>query len=286
MKVTLEIPLFAGIGSWSIPFLRKRTLHIPTRWAELKDRHLPAVEQLLFDLNGNDKGDLARIAAAICRMMARWMGIDELWAQTDPIAANRRLISIGVELAADTKHDTPLHRRTLWMQGVGEKLINMRYQQFIYAERIYAAYVQERSHERLAQLAAISTRCQWLPYAHWLSEWRYHLYRFMPRRKLLRIAFCYMGQRAHLPEMYPELYRRSGPKGDELAIDQQILGQCGTELGGFRQVARTPLHLVLELMQMKEREFIKNNPKHALKYATVEDLYASVGKRPPVDRSR
>jgi len=282
ITTTIEIPKFARIFRGRIPFYRKRKATLPTQWSELRLRHFPALEAFFAQMASIPTDDLPAISSAAAILFCRWMKIDPQYADFNAIAHNQKIIKLGLGFLTQKHSTTPLHKRILHMRGPGSQLTHLRYQQFILAEGIYERYRANPNPKDITLLITITHRCSLLPYVHKLSELRYHIFKLLPMRIKIRALFTYIAQRTHLPERYPELYKAPTGKAPSLHIDQQILNQCGTELGSYAAVAAAPLHRVLELMQLKEIQALKNNPNYAKRNATLEGLYAKAGytKRP------
>lgn len=275
-RATIILPAFARIFAY-LPFQRKRTRTLPNQWSELRLRHFPALEAFFQEVATTAPDDATGIATAAATLFCRWMGISTLWTSVDTLRLNPDIANIGLQFLTRKHTTTPLHRLTLWMHGPGSQLTRLRFQQFILAETIFEEYRQSGSATDIRKLAAITHRAAFMPYLHGLSSIRYYIFCGLPIAFSVRALFTYIGQRSHLPTRYPELYKPASAKGNHLYIDQQILNQCGPEIGNFSDVASAPVHRVLEFMQLKERIALKNNPKYAKQHATVEELHARVG---------
>lgn len=277
MQATIQIPKTARIFPGSFVFHTKHRAKLPTKWSELRLRHFPALESFFAKVAAIDAADLKGIIQANAELFCAWMNIDPLHAQNKKIAFNPEVMKLGFGFLTEKHSLTPLHKRIAGMAGPGSQLTNLRYQQFILAETIYESYRANPNPEDILKLATITHRIKWMPYMPGFASFRYYIFKHLVRKTVrTKALFTYIAQRSHLPERYPELYQ--GAKGGpQLYVDQQILNQCGAELGSFDQVASAPLHRVLELMQLKEIQAIKNNPNYAKHKATVEDLHKKAG---------
>lgn len=277
MQATIQIPKVARIFPGSFTFHTKHTAQLPTTWSELRLHHFPALEVFFATVAALKSDDFAGIIQANATLFCAWMGIDPLHAKNKQIAYNSEVMKLGYGFLTEKHSLTPLQKRTAGMAGPGSQLTNLRYQQFILAETIYERYRTNPNPNDITLLATITHRAKWMPYLPALASFRYYIFKHLVRKSVkIKALFTYIAQRSHLPERYPELY--SGSKsGQTLYVDQQILNQCGAELGSFNQVASAPLHRVLELMQLKEIQAIKNNPNYAKHKATVEELHKKAG---------
>lgn len=283
ISTTIHIPKIARIFPGRVNFHRKHRALLPTKWSELRLRHFGALETFFAKSAALQADDLAGLTTAAAVLFCQWMRIDPLHAANKAIAYNSQILGIGIGFLTQPHTFTPLHKYIWWMRGPGSQLTHLTYQQFILAETIYESYRTNPNLTDITKLATITHRCPIFPYIHQLASARYYIFKYLVRRSAkTRALFTYIAQRSHLPERYPELYKDAGKATDRLYVDQQILNQCGAELGSFNQVAKAPVHRVLELMQLKEIQAIKNNPEYAKRNATVEELHAKAGykKRP------
>jgi len=250
---------------FKLPYLRKRRIKIPTSWAELKRRHYPALAEWYFGAARAERFDLLEAGLLFCE----WAKLPAEYATAPEIQAHPVLTKNAAGFIKLIKHPEQIQKRLLLLPGPGNKLTHLNYAAFLYAEACLENWINTEQKKYLRGLAAVSYG---FGFVSWIASSRAALFKLLPKSLLIKAAFNYIGQRNHLPEMYPELYQNQPQNAPRLKIDQRILAMCGAELGGYQNVKKAPLHRVLELMQLKEQQYIKINPKHGQRNRTVENL--------------
>jgi hypothetical protein len=265
---TIDIQKRLQLGKKYLGYTRRIKARIPETWQELKRRHFKALADWYFTTLAYEKSDLTTDALLFCD----WAKLPPAYSVATDMVTNPAIQNAIHGFLKVIKHPAQLLPWLLWYRGPGQNLKHMRYGAYVFLEACIREWTATQNPEYLRGMVALSYAPHWRKFSPFRSKLRTQFLRLVPRSILLKGAFSIMGQRNHIPDLYPELYDGKPGKGNPLKIDQQVLSLCGTELGKYSEVVQTPVHRILEFMQLREQQARKLNPNHGKHNRSVEEL--------------
>ena len=282
IAVHIDIERTAAIKRLRFPVRTKHRARIPSSWAEMRTRHFgPVLRLLAVAASAKDE---AVLMAASAVLFCRWCGIPDHLAESESLRDNQDHATLTARLLKSLKQPEPFLRRCLHLHGPGRRLRNLCFRQFITVERVHREWLDSADPKLELAMIALTWRPPLIPWRPWMSTLAMKWMRFLPENRRARMLCTYLSQRTHMRDLYPELHQGGGGGEKPPRIDQVILSMAGAELGSYHSVAYQPVHRVLELMQMREIQFRKNNPKHGHSNLSVEELHEAARRK--LDRSQ